>query len=98
MNPNKEAVLWKHYWSSIKLWWGTAQEYEQLAEKAAEAFSEVVVKHTEKEGDATRFASEAATDFDSVFAMGGDGTVNEAVNGLAPHDKRPNFGSSRWEQ
>ena len=24
--------------------------------------------------------------------MGGDGTVNEAVNGLAPHDKRPNFG------
>ena len=24
--------------------------------------------------------------------MGGDGTVNEAVNGLASHDKRPNFG------
>lgn len=65
-----------------------AQEYEQLAEeKLREAFSEVVVKHTEKEGDATRFASEAAAEFDSVFAMGGDGTVNEAVNGLAPHDK-----------
>ena len=70
-----------------------AKEFEEMAaDKLRESFAEVVVKHTEKEGDATRFASEAAAEFDSVFAMGGDGTVNEAVNGLAPHDKRPNFG------
>ena len=70
-----------------------AKEYEQQAkEKLAVFFGEVEVKHTEEAGDATKFASEAVGAVDSVFAMGGDGTVNEAISGLAPHDNRPNFG------
>lgn len=70
-----------------------AKEYEQQAkEKLAMFFDEVEVKHTKEAGDATQFASEAVGVFDSVFAMGGDGTVNEAISGLAPHDHRPNFG------
>ena len=71
-----------------------AKSYEDLArEKLAECFDEVVVKHTEKGGDATAFAKQAAEDhYDSVFVMGGDGTVNEGISGLAELDYRPTFG------
>ena len=71
-----------------------AKSYEDLArEKLAECFNEVVVKHTEKGGDAAAFAKQAAEDrYDSVFVMGGDGTVNEGISGLAELDYRPTFG------
>ena len=71
-----------------------AKSYEDLArEKLAECFDEVVVKHTEKGGDAAAFAKQAAEDhYDSVFVMGGDGTVNEGISGLAELDYRPTFG------
>lgn len=55
-------------------------------------YDEVVVKFTEKAGDATAFAKEAAQDrFEAVFVMGGDGTVNEGVSGLAEEEYRPKF-------
>ncbi|EMR05017.1 Diacylglycerol kinase [Bhargavaea cecembensis DSE10] len=52
----------------------------------------VEVRATEKEGDATAFAREAAqSGCLLVVAMGGDGTVNEAINGLAGEEDRPDF-------
>lgn len=71
-----------------------AKEYEEMAEnKLRPLFDEVQVLHTEKSGDATNFAREGALEkIDSVFAMGGDGTVNEAISGLAEQAHRPNFG------
>ncbi|WP_102335313.1 diacylglycerol/lipid kinase family protein [Salimicrobium jeotgali] len=54
---------------------------------------EVTVKYTEGEGDATRFAEEASFGkYDALVAMGGDGTINESVNGLAEKDHKPVFG------
>jgi YegS/Rv2252/BmrU family lipid kinase len=45
---------------------------------------EVQDLQTEEPGDATRLAREAVADgFDLVAAIGGDGTVNEIINGLA---------------
>ncbi len=45
------------------------------------------VRFTEQRGDATRFAREyAERGAETVVAMGGDGTVNEAINGLMTPD------------
>lgn len=71
-----------------------AKDYEELAEKKLkEIFDEVKIKYTEKAGDARNFTSEAAEKkYHSVFVMGGDGTVNEGINGIAEKEYRPNFG------
>lgn len=59
----------------------------------SEMFEEVTVKDTEKQGDAEAFAYEAAMHgHDAVFCMGGDGTVNETINGLAAAGKNVSFG------
>ncbi len=48
---------------------------------------------TEKEGDATRAASEAVVSgFDLIIAAGGDGTLSEVINGMADHAVRPPLG------
>lgn len=69
------------------------KEYAAAVEqKMQKKYDEVVVKYTEKAGDATAFAKQAARDrFEAVFVMGGDGTVNEGVNGLAEEEFRPKF-------
>lgn len=71
-----------------------AKKYEKKAvEKLNTFFDEVVVRYTEKAGDATQFAREACTErFHSVFAMGGDGTVSEAISGIAEQAHRTFFG------
>lgn len=71
-----------------------AKNYEtQAREKLAQFFDEVEVKETAEGGEATKFARKAAEEkVDSVFAMGGDGTVNEAISGLAEQSYRPTFG------
>ncbi|EIA21646.1 diacylglycerol/lipid kinase family protein [Listeria fleischmannii] len=71
-----------------------AKTYMEKAEKVLKnRFGLVEVKLTEKGGDATQFASDAAEEgFYAVIAMGGDGTLNETINGLARHEKRPAFG------
>lgn len=57
---------------AMGLQWQLSQMYDRLE-----------VKFTQKEGDAIEFAQEATEDgFDAVFCLGGDGTVNETVNGI----------------
>ncbi|CZR02976.1 diacylglycerol/lipid kinase family protein [Trichococcus collinsii] len=59
----------------------------------SEMFEEVTVKDTKKQGDAEQFAYEAANHgHNAVFCMGGDGTVNETINGLAYAGKTVSFG------
>ncbi|MDO4814313.1 MAG: diacylglycerol kinase family lipid kinase [Gemella sp.] len=71
-----------------------AKKYEKLTKEKLESFFDIVdIKYTEKAGDATVFAKNAAKEkHHSVFVMGGDGTVNEGISGIAELDYRPNFG------
>ena len=56
-------------------------------------FDMVELRQTQKAGDATEWAREASVGgFDAVFCMGGDGTLNETINGLALANQPINFG------
>lgn len=69
-----------------------ALQYEQLIIKQLHNY-EVEVRHTEGEGDATRFAKEACdAQFDAIVLVGGDGTLNEGINGIAEQPHRPIVG------
>lgn len=56
-------------------------------------FDEVELRQTQKAGDATEWAREASLNgYAAVFCMGGDGTLNETINGLALANKPIKFG------
>jgi lipid kinase YegS len=59
----------------------------RLIDSARDAGHTVIPRITWTRGDATNFAYHGASEgVDAVVALGGDGTVNEVVNGLASHD------------
>jgi diacylglycerol kinase (ATP) len=48
---------------------------------------------TEDKGDAIKAASDAVErGFDMIISAGGDGTLNEIVNGISVHERRPSLG------
>lgn len=71
-----------------------AEEYiDQIKEQLEKTGYTAEVRLTAGEGDAARFAKEACDlRLDAVVAMGGDGTMNETVNGLAGQEHRPVMG------
>src|SRR5688500_18749189 len=55
-----------------------------VIQKALSADHDVTVAETSRRGHATRLAQGAAADgVEAVIVLGGDGTLNEAANGLA---------------
>ncbi|KHE72074.1 diacylglycerol kinase family protein [Halobacillus sp. BBL2006] len=53
----------------------------------------VEIAQTEKELDATKFCQDACTnEFDLVVSLGGDGTLNETINGMVDQSHRPKLG------
>ncbi len=71
---------------------GSAENTDTLQEKFAR-LGACEIKVTVEPGDAKRFAQDAATDeFELIVAAGGDGTLNEVVNGLAEGDSKTRVG------
>jgi len=66
---------------------GARAKLERALGRLEEFGAEVTVRETRAAGDAERLAREARrADFDGVVIAGGDGTLNEAVNGLEDAD------------
>ncbi len=64
---------------------GALDELRQQVARLRDAGHQVRARLTFENGDASRFASEAVREgADLVIAAGGDGTLNEVVNGLLP--------------
>lgn len=64
-----------------------------ILQRLDEGGIETTVHATTGEGDATLAAIDAAQrGYDIVIAAGGDGTINEVVNGLANQEHRPDLG------
>jgi diacylglycerol kinase (ATP) len=71
---------------------GSAGEVERLRE-TLEKLPETTVRFTEKEGDARRMATVAVrSGAGLIVAAGGDGTLNEVLNGLAEDFGRARLG------
>ncbi|XBM33751.1 diacylglycerol kinase [Bacillus licheniformis] len=65
----------------------------QVLQKFEQAGYETSCHATTGEGDAVQAARHAAErEFDLIVAAGGDGTLNEVINGLAPLEHRPKLG------
>lgn len=73
----------------------SAEEIDRLRASVKglrEAGHELLVRLTFEEGDGEAFARQAAAGgADVVVAAGGDGTINEVVNGLGGTEHRPRF-------
>lgn len=52
----------------------------------------VEVRATQSEGDATQYITDHGSEFDTIVALGGDGTLNEVINGMMHLKKRPVLG------
>lgn len=53
---------------------------------------EVTIHSTKCKGDAMEVAASRGEDFDIIVASGGDGTLNEVINGIMPLEKKPYIG------
>lgn len=66
----------------------TAKRWPAIARRLEERAGPVVTRFTERGGHAAALARELALDgFDLIIAVGGDGTINETVNGLIESDR-----------
>lgn len=76
-------------------WSGKAQVKQKLfdiVDRFVKAGYQVTVHPTQEKLDAKNVAKKSAKKFDIIVVSGGDGTVNEVVDGLMECDKRPLLG------
>ncbi|MGH2101336.1 diacylglycerol/lipid kinase family protein [Aerococcus urinaeequi] len=73
---------------------GAGKEIQSDLEKALSAsFDDVETRFTEGEGDVKDWAREASDEgYAAVIVVGGDGTVNEGISGIAETDSTIKFG------
>ncbi|MDR6225790.1 diacylglycerol kinase [Desmospora profundinema] len=72
---------------------GIERQLPRILQRLEEKGLETSCHATRHPGDASHAAAEAVKrGFDIVIAAGGDGTIHEVVNGLAPFSSRPQLG------
>ncbi|WP_257349413.1 diacylglycerol/lipid kinase family protein [Pseudalkalibacillus decolorationis] len=68
------------------------KQLDQILATLEHHFPFVNLYKTQDQGDAARRIEQIGEDVDLVIGAGGDGTIYELINALAPLDKRPAFG------
>lgn len=71
-----------------------AMSYEASVIKVLqELYSNITIRYTKQGGHAKELAQQACEqEFDALVTLGGDGTINECINGLAGQSHQPAFG------
>ncbi|WP_117148943.1 MULTISPECIES: diacylglycerol kinase family protein [Paraliobacillus] len=83
----KVAVIFNPAAGKAKL----LQLKEKIINTLEIAFEEVTVYETKQPGDGATYVNQVSSQVDLIIAAGGDGTVNEVINAIAPLEKRPAF-------
>lgn len=65
---------------------------DYILKELATKYGEVDCVETRKAGDATEYAKNACGVYDYFFVSGGDGTINEVVNGFGENEDAPILG------
>ena len=72
---------------------GKIKKYRDfIIKELAKKYGEVDCVETKKQGDATEFAKNSVGVYDYFFVSGGDGTINEVVNGFGENKNAPILG------
>jgi len=64
----------------------TGRRWQRIEQRLRAILPQFDAVFTGRPGDATRLAAGAAAEYEVVTAVGGDGTINEVVNGLVSED------------
>ncbi len=71
---------------------GLLKRIEYIKEQLKQIYDEVDYKPTEYKGHATEIAKDSCGKYDYLVVSGGDGTINEIINGIAEQDNQPIIG------
>lgn len=66
-------------------------QIEEIETELKETFTNVKIYQTKQEGDGAKYVEKLASSVDLIIGAGGDGTIFELVNALAPLQERPAF-------
>ena len=89
-NRNKTLVIINPRAGKMK----TKHQLFNITDELSASGREITVYTTKCRGHATTLAHDLSPDFDTVICRGGDGTLNEVINGVmtVDKDKRPPVG------
>lgn len=72
---------------------GKIEKYKDyIISSLSKKFGEISLAPTAHAGQATEFAIDACGKYDYLFVAGGDGTLNEVINGIADKENKPVLG------
>ncbi|KIL34199.1 diacylglycerol kinase [Cohnella kolymensis] len=67
------------------------ENIDRIAHKLRDQYDDVTIYETKEAGDGAGFVKKIASEVQLIVGAGGDGTIHELINALAPLENRPLF-------